>query len=139
MLISQRRLHMTEEKRPTVEEVKAMIGKSDTESMVMDASRVAAYVQAVSDDNPRWKKEVPPAFLTNANMSSPTRPTIRPKKMTSFKTPTTPQQTQPWQTTASRSSTSSPACSPANPSRTISCRKPRPPPTPAPDEDPPPF
>ena len=61
---------MTEEKRPTVEEVIAMIGKSDTETMVMDASRVQAYVQAVSDDNPRWKEYVPPAFLTNANMSS---------------------------------------------------------------------
>jgi len=61
---------MTEEKRPTVEEVKAMIGKVNKETMVMDASRVRAFCQAIGDTNPRWQEFVHPGFLTNANMSS---------------------------------------------------------------------
>jgi len=54
----------------TFEEVKAMLGKTSEEKMTIEPSMVRAFCNAIGDTNPRWQKEVPTGYLTNANVSS---------------------------------------------------------------------
>lgn len=60
---------MAEEKRPTIEELRATIGKKKIEIIPIDRGLVRAYCESIEDPNPKWQDEVPPGFLTTVMMS----------------------------------------------------------------------
>ena len=61
---------MAEEKKPTIEELKATTGKAKTEEVLeIDKSILRAYCESIEDPNPRWETEAPPGFLTTVWMS----------------------------------------------------------------------
>ena len=60
---------MTEAKKPTLEEIRKMIGKKKEEVLEIDRSLIRAYCQAIGDPSPRWRDTVPPGFLTTVVLS----------------------------------------------------------------------
>ena len=60
---------MTEEKRPTLEEIRARIGEKREEVVEVDKSMIRAFCQCIEDPNPRWQDVAPPGFLTTVKMS----------------------------------------------------------------------
>ena len=61
---------MAEEKRPTLEEIRSLIGKKKEEVLEIDKSMLRAYCRAVGDPSPKWRDTAPPAFLTAAMITS---------------------------------------------------------------------
>jgi len=61
---------MAEEKRPTIEELKATTGKAKKEEVFeIDKSMLRAFCESIEDPNPRWQDEASPGFLTTVMMS----------------------------------------------------------------------
>ena len=60
---------MTEEKRPTLEEVKAFIGKKKEETLEIDKSMIRLFCQCIGDTNPKWQDTAPPGLVTTAMIS----------------------------------------------------------------------
>ncbi|HJX70064.1 MAG TPA: MaoC family dehydratase N-terminal domain-containing protein [Dehalococcoidia bacterium] len=60
---------MTGEKRPTFEEVKAMVGKKKEEVLEIDKSVIRNFAQCIGDSNSKWKDTAPPGLLTTVIVS----------------------------------------------------------------------
>jgi len=60
---------MTQEKKITLEDVKAMIGKKKEEKLEIDRSLIRAYCQSIGDRSPRWQDTAPPGLLTTVLLS----------------------------------------------------------------------
>ena len=62
---------MTEEKLPTLEEVRAMVGRKTTEVVLeIDQNMVRAFCRCIGDPETKWREKAPPGFLTTAMISS---------------------------------------------------------------------
>lgn len=61
---------MTEEKLPTFEEIKAMVGKKKEVVIEIDKNMIREYCRSVGDANPKWQNVVPPGFCITAMFSS---------------------------------------------------------------------
>ena len=56
---------MAEEKRPSIEELRATLGKTKkVEILEIDKSILNAFCESIEDPNPKWKEEAHPGFLT---------------------------------------------------------------------------
>ena len=60
---------MTEEKKPTLQEIKALIGKKKEEKLEIDKSIIRAYCQSIGDRSPKWQDTAPPGLLTTVLLS----------------------------------------------------------------------
>ena len=60
---------MSEQKRPTFEEIKAMIGKKKVEVLEIDKSIIRNFSRCIGDPNPKWKDTAPPGLLTTVMLS----------------------------------------------------------------------
>ena len=60
---------MTEEKRPTLEEVRALVGRKKEETLEIDKSMLRSFCQCIGDPNPRWQDTAPPGLLITVNLS----------------------------------------------------------------------
>ena len=60
---------MAEEKLPTFEEVRAMVGRKKEVVLEIDQNMVRAFCRCIGEPESKWRKEAPPGFLTTGMMS----------------------------------------------------------------------
>lgn len=60
---------MAEAKKPTFEEVKAMVGQKKSEVLEVDRNMIDRFCQTIEDSSPKWKVQAPPCALTAAMFS----------------------------------------------------------------------
>ena len=61
---------MAQDKKPTFEEVKAMVGQTKEDVIQIDKSMLRLYCQAIGETDPKYLEVAHPGFLTSAMMSS---------------------------------------------------------------------
>jgi acyl dehydratase len=61
---------MAEEKEPTIDELRAAVGKAKTEEVLeIDKSMIRAFCESTEDTNPKWYDTAPPGLLTAVMLS----------------------------------------------------------------------
>jgi len=61
---------MAEQKKPTMEELKAIAGKKKKEEVLeIDRTVIKRYAEAIGDPDPKWKDVAPPGLLTAAMLT----------------------------------------------------------------------
>ncbi len=60
---------MAEAKKPTLEEIRKLIGKKKDDVLEIDKSMLRAFNQCIGESDPKWEKTAHPGLLTAAMLS----------------------------------------------------------------------